>query len=319
MMSIAISVIIPIYNVEPYIEACLQSVVNQTMVEGIECILVDDCGSDRSLEKAENFVARNNSNISFQILHHEHNRGLSAARNTGICYAKGEYLLFLDSDDELLPNAIECFVKELRKHPGVDLIQGLYKSEMTKRYDGIALPEFTNDRKEIKTLMLDYDKLPVMAQNRLVRRKLLEDHYLFFKEGVIHEDCYWTFFLAKYVSSLACLKDKTYYYKVNPSSITGKPNKEKETYSFRVIIEDFTANIDPFLRGEQKTLIWYLLLQAIDRGYYNDEEEKEHLFHCLLSVCLLYEKPFMKLWYSLTDDSFLKGRLFNFIVRLYRL
>jgi hypothetical protein len=71
-----------------------------------------------------------------------------------------------------------------------------------------------------------------MAQNRLVKRKLIDEKDLYFKEGIIHEDCYWTFFLAKYVNSFACLQEKTYYYRVNPNSITGKPNKEKKRLVF---------------------------------------------------------------------------------------
>lgn len=318
-MRTSVSIIIPLYNVEQYLKECLDSVAAQTMTEGVECILVDDCGTDQSSHIAEKYITNYNGNIQFHLLHHEHNKGLSAARNTGIKHAKGEYLLFLDSDDKLLLNAIESFHNVLCQHPEVDMIQGAYKSELTKRYEGIILPEYTTDRKTIKTLMLNYDKMPIMAQNRLVKKKLIEEYLLYFKEGIIHEDCYWTYFLAKHVSSLACLKEKTYFYRVNPNSITGKPNKEKETFSFNVIIKDFSANIDPFLRGEQKTLIWYLLLQAIGNGYYDSEEEKEQLFMHFYSECSYYEKPFMKLWYSLTDNSQIKARLVNFIIRLFRI
>jgi glycosyltransferase involved in cell wall biosynthesis len=319
MRDFLISIIVPVYNVEPFILSCIQSVANQSLTDGVECILVDDCGTDNSMKVAERFVAGYKGNIDFHILHHEHNKGLSAARNTGVKHAKGEYILFVDSDDELYPNALESFLGALKIHSGIDMIQGVYNPEAMIRYKGVVLPEYTNDRKVIKTLMLDYDKVPIMAQNRLIKKKLIEDYQLYFKEGIIHEDCYWTFFLAKHVNSLACLSEKTYYYRVNPNSITGKPNKEKEINSFRVIIEDFSNNIDPFLRGEQKTLIWYLLIQAIGSGYYHDEKEKEHLFQCLYHECSNYEKPFMKLWYSLPPNSIIKSRLVNFIIRLYRL
>lgn len=315
-----ISIIIPVYNVEPYVEACLQSVANQTLTDGIECILVDDCGKDNSIRLAEEFIRNYKGDVSFLLIHREKNGGLSVARNTGIIKANGEYLLFLDSDDELLPNAIELFLKELKLHPDVDLIQGAYKSEiMEQRYRDVVLPDYSKDRKEIKSLLLDYDKVPIMAQNRLVKRMLIEEKNLYFKEGIIHEDCYWTFFLAKHVSSLACLQEKTYYYRVNPSSITGKPNKEKESYSFRVIIEDFSANIDPFLRCEQKALIWYLLLQAIGSGYYHGEKEKNHLFQCLCRECRCYEKAFMQLWYALPNSTKLKRHLVNIVIRLFKM
>ena len=93
-----VSIIIPIYNVAPYIKRCLQSVADQTYKD-IECILIDDCGSDNSINLAKEFIYDYKGNILFTILHHEENKGLSAARNTGLRYAKGEYVYFLDSDD----------------------------------------------------------------------------------------------------------------------------------------------------------------------------------------------------------------------------
>lgn len=285
----------------------------------MECILVDDCGTDCSMKVAELFVKEYHGEVHFHIIHHSQNQGLSFARNSGIKHAIGEYLLFLDSDDKLMPNAIEYFVEQLELHPGIDMIQGAYKSETMEKRNDVVLPEFTNDRKEIKTLMLNYNKMPIMAQNRLVKRQLIETNNLFFKEGIIHEDCYWSFFLAKHISSLVCLKEKTYYYRANPNSITSKHIFEKEAYSFRVIIEDLSANIDPFLRGEQKTIIWYLLLQALECGYYNNEREKEHLFNCLYHECTYYERPLLKICYSLPDNIFMKKRLINMIIRLFRI
>ena len=314
-----VSIIIPIYNVEKYVLECLQSVANQTLTEEIECILVDDCGTDCSAQITEEFIATYHGPIQFQLLHHEKNGGLSAARNTGIKQAKGEYLLFLDSDDVLLPNAIECFLKELERHSDVDMIQGAYKSEMTKRYDSIVLPEYTNDRQVIKTLMLDYDKMPIMAQNRLVKRKLIVEENLYFKEGIIHEDCYWSFFLAKHVSSLACLNEKTYYYRFNPNSITGKPNNEKETYSFRVIVEDFCNNIDVFLKGEQKATILYHLNMIFNNHYYDNAVQKQKLFNCLYQRCNILEKYFLRLWFNSKAEGIKKDKRLNLCIKLFRM
>ena len=84
-----VSIIIPVYNAAPYIKKCLQSVVDQTYND-FECILVDDCGLDNSIELAQEFIKDYNGNITFSILHHDHNRGQSAARNTALHYAKGD-------------------------------------------------------------------------------------------------------------------------------------------------------------------------------------------------------------------------------------
>lgn len=86
---VLVSIIIPVYNVAPYIEDCLRSVMRQTYAGPMECLIVDDCGTDESIHIAERLITEYNGPIHFDILHHNHNRGLSAARNTGIENAVG--------------------------------------------------------------------------------------------------------------------------------------------------------------------------------------------------------------------------------------
>lgn len=107
-----VSIIIPIYNVESYIRQCLQSVMNQTLTEGVECILVDDCGQDMSMNIAQKMVDEYHGNINFHILHHDNTKGLSEARNTGIKAAKGEYIYFLSGKDYLEDEFISVVRKE---------------------------------------------------------------------------------------------------------------------------------------------------------------------------------------------------------------
>ena len=90
----SVSIIVPIYNVEPYVEACVRSVMSQTYRGSIECIMVDDCGSDGSVQIVEKIIEGYDGSIQFMMLHHNHNRGLSAARNTGLNAASGDYLFF---------------------------------------------------------------------------------------------------------------------------------------------------------------------------------------------------------------------------------
>ena len=79
-----ISIIVPVYNVAPYIAACLQSVMHQTCQDALECILVDDCGTDNSMEVVGEMLQSYEGPIGFKVVHHTENRGLSAARNTGM-------------------------------------------------------------------------------------------------------------------------------------------------------------------------------------------------------------------------------------------
>ena len=316
-----VSIIVPVYNVEPYIVQCLQSVANQTMTEGVECILVDDCGTDKSARIAETFVDNYKGDISFRLIHHEHNGGLSAARNTGIRAAQGEYVYFLDSDDSITPDCIAGFQTIINEHPGVDLIQGLIDqdSPYMNQFATKEFPSYTDDRKYIKRALLDYNELPVCAANKMVRRQLILDYQLFFKEGIIEEDNYWSFFLAKYVCSLAIYPQKCYLYTVNPGSITKAVNKEKEIYSSKVIIKDFCNNIDDYMVSEQKVAIFNNLNNIINNRYYEDEENKKMLFCHLLQRCTFFERIVLLLWFMNNDHAVIKSKLFNLCVRVFRL
>ena len=91
-----VSIIIPTYNVESYIKECLDSVAAQTYCGAMECVIVDDCGKDGSIEIAKEFIANYYGDIDFRIIHRKKNGGLSAARNSGIEEVSGDYIFFLD-------------------------------------------------------------------------------------------------------------------------------------------------------------------------------------------------------------------------------
>ena len=113
-----ISIVIPIYNVEKYILNCLLSIVNQKKtIHTIECILVDDCGNDNSIKIASDFIKQHGKDIEFKLIKHKYNRGLSAARNTGISACSGDYVLFLDSDDTLPEDSIYNLSNPLDSYP----------------------------------------------------------------------------------------------------------------------------------------------------------------------------------------------------------
>ena len=113
MNNIKVSIIIPIYNVEPYIERCIISVLNQSY-KNIEIIIINDCTPDKSIELINKLLNNKYSSTeNIHILNHEKNKGLSAARNTGIMNATGDYLYFLDSDDSITHDCIEVLVNAL--------------------------------------------------------------------------------------------------------------------------------------------------------------------------------------------------------------
>lgn len=313
-----VSIIIPAYNVEPYIEECLQSVADQTMTEGVECIIVDDCGPDNSASIAKQFINAYQGNVKFRFIQREKNGGLSAARNTGIEAATGEYVYFLDSDDYLIPTAIETLTSLADKHGGVDLLPALYitnQGHHMNQFGSHSFPEFSDSQHLIKRALLDYDRIPVTAANRLVRRELIIDNGLWFKEGIIHEDNYWTFFLAKHVKRMAFCPEKLYFYRETPGSITKSKNIEKEVLAFTTMIHDFSANIDGFERGAQKR---YIFLHFLSLNRYKDKidiKEWKSMLRAFLYECSFIEKIIFPL--AMTSNGVMRQKSVNLLQRLF--
>ena len=219
-----ISIIVPIYNVELYVEDCLKSVMNQSYDGHIECVVVDDCGTDGSMEIVEKLVSDYKGSITFKILHHTHNRGLSAARNTGMDAAIGDYFFFLDSDDELTVDCIEKLVEPLNenlydvvvgnvRYVNVN-IQGMKEFQVIKLPDKTLLtPPFI-----LRTYQNGWGQA---AWNRLYRKNFIRKKNIYFKEGLLFEDNLWSFQIASLASSVFLTTHTTYIHKKIKSSITG--------------------------------------------------------------------------------------------------
>ena len=110
------SIIVPVYNVQNYLAACVKSVAEQPGPKDWECILVDDGSTDASPQLCDALAAEI---PGFQVIHRK-NGGLAAARNTGLKAASGDWVLFLDSDDAMAPGLLAALRRELAAHPGYD-------------------------------------------------------------------------------------------------------------------------------------------------------------------------------------------------------
>ena len=129
-MNYIVSIIIPVYKVEAYIERCLLSVMRQTYHDSaFECILVDDCSPDNSILIAQKLINGYHGIIDFKIIRNDKNRGLSVARNRGMEQVSGKYLFFLDSDDYLREDCLQVMLEIAAVHPDAEMIMGncLYK------------------------------------------------------------------------------------------------------------------------------------------------------------------------------------------------
>jgi glycosyltransferase involved in cell wall biosynthesis len=125
-----VSVIVPVYNVERYVDCCLDSVRGQTY-DRVEIIVVEDCSTDASLTRLNPHLR----DPRVRLIRHEHNSGLSAARNTGIEAATGDYVMFVDSDDAIAPGLVDACVSHA-KLTGADVL--LY--DFVAFHDGDVMP-----------------------------------------------------------------------------------------------------------------------------------------------------------------------------------
>lgn len=286
-----ISIIIPIYNVHDYVERCLDSVICQECEDfDVECILVDDCTPDDSMDVVERKLRNYAGKIDFVVVNHLDNKGLSASRNTGVQHAKGDFVFFLDSDDKLEVGAFEYMVNAVKKDgvriSDVDIIIGNTfickdgKPSMSyKEYNPFFLDN--SDETALRS-MLNRD-LYHIACNKLVKRELILKHNVFFKEGIIDEDMLWSYLVFYYAKGVWVVPQITYIYEDNPGSImnTSSERVAQRIYS-RLIICNTILNCPPRLSFiEYYMYIFYILTRAINlfeinksdslvRGYSDD-------------------------------------------------
>ena len=279
---ISISIIIPVYKVEVYIERCIKSIATQEgigLAYNLECILVDDCSPDKSMEIAKE-VIKLYKNINFICLRHEVNKGCSIARNTGLECATGEYIMFIDSDDYILPNSIKTFTDEIIKNPAIDMVIG---STMVNNKTDIKNRELLEGNESILHGFLTM-KYMITSWNKLVRRECITENKLLFIENIYLQDQPWLYCLASRINSMLLLPNTTYYYDEAPESTShGALTPEKaqryvnswntvfEYYlSHRPNSKNFKHNIEvDFLLYLQHTHLRAIMLFPYEKKDYN--------------------------------------------------
>ena len=295
-----VSIVVPVYNVSLYVERCVRSVMAQTYPV-MECILVDDASPDDSIAKCENLIAGYDGPIRFVILHHEHNRGLSAARNTGTDAAMGGYIFYMDSDDEITPDCIEKLAKPIEKDASIEMVVGNYQAlSENPRMGGITREEEFTSSAVIREEFFDKDAMPIMAWNKLILKEFLADHRLCFMEGILYEDYPWTFYMVKCLQHLYVIPDITYHYYVRPFSICAGTSKIDKAKSFSIIYEDMARHFTP---GEETREAKYYL----DTYYY---------FFWRYPSIEGYKKALPFFEKALAGDDYRKERLRLLVLRL---
>lgn len=213
--AIQVSIIIPVYKVEEYIVDCLYSVFQQTY-NHLEIILVDDCSPDHSMQIALEKLASEQNRFAYKVIRHSSNKGLSAARNSGVEVATGDYLYFLDSDDEIVENSIAKLVAQVELYPFIDFVIGSIKISGSNFKFPIKSRSYVEGNNEIFEEYVR-GKWYVMAWNKLIRRDYFVENNLWFANGMLFEDELFSFQLACTAKRMACIPSETYIYKIRQS------------------------------------------------------------------------------------------------------
>lgn len=217
-----VSVIVPVYNVEQYVEKCLETLVNQTLQE-IEIIVVNDGSTDNSKQIVEK--VRNQFPEKIVYVEKE-NGGLSDARNYGIPHAKGEYIAFLDSDDYVEKDMYQKMY-ELAQKENSDMVECDFYWEYPDKQK-IDTGELYEGKKEM------LEKVRVVAWNKLIKREILEKAKVQFPKGYRYEDVPFTYKLIPYLEKVSFLKEPCIHYIQREGSISNSQN-ERNREIFEVL------------------------------------------------------------------------------------
>ena len=268
-----ISVIVPVYNVEAYLERCVESIVGQTYRD-LEIILVDDGSKDHSSQICDEW-AKKDGRIKVIL---KENGGAATARNRGIEAASGEFIVFIDSDDWIEPSMFEILLSAIQEEKAdvVECLLDRFKDgEQPCRYDGAPISRIHFDPEGALEELIRERKLHQTPVNKLYRTELVKG--IPFQEGCICEDEYWTYQVFGQAKSIVFLDVVLYHYYQSAGSVM------RSSYSLKRL-----ACIDAYQRRlEYVTEHFPRLVPLANRAY--------------LGACIFHYQ--MLCWYSDVDAS----------------
>lgn len=223
-----VTISIPIFKCEDFLEKCLESVRAQTY-SNIEVTLINDCTPDNSVEIAEQFISHNQLQERWKIYHLEENSGLSVVRNKGIDTANGKYIFFLDSDDTITPDCIETLVKISESTDAEMTISQLECQQLETGEKSICIRLNAEERpiegnRNILQAFSD-GQLVSYAVNKLIAVDFVRRNKIYFIKGLFAQDELWTFHMVLKLSKIAIHKGITYTYFLHKKSVIHNRNK----------------------------------------------------------------------------------------------
>lgn len=272
-----VSIVIPVYNVESYLHECLDSVIGQTYHDW-EVLLIDDGSTDSSGNICDEYAAQYEN---IRVVHQK-NGGLSDARNTGLNYSSGEYIYFLDSDDYIVPEAIEHLVDNIERNQA-DFVFFDAFVVFTDCPEDDSVMRYTR-RKEYQAKagrdmlleLLQSDDYRTAVQLMLFRTQYIRDNGLTFMKGILHEDELFTFLAFNINGKVAHCHEELYARRVRPASIMTASGANRRFNSLLMIYWELAeryrlgeiesdAGIQYMIRISKSVLAKYSLLSDSDK------------------------------------------------------
>lgn len=234
------SIVVPVYNVEPFLGDCLESILTQNY-DDYEVICVNDASTDNSLVILQDFIKMNKK---IRLINNSVNRGLSFSRNCGIRNASGKYILFVDSDDILCQGALKKLSEEADRYD-TDIIyfnmmvknEGQWAKEKGGPQKKHYKYEGTYTGQELFVKLYQNDQIIVEVWRQLFLKKFIDENNLYFYEGIVHEDALFSVICAMKARQVSYLEQELYIYRRRDGSIMSKLSANRMESCFIVLIE----------------------------------------------------------------------------------
>lgn len=276
------SIVVPVYQVEKYLEKCIESVVLQTYRDW-ELILVDNGATDKSGDICDSYATED---IRIKVIHLEKNVGISNARNIGMKHVSGDYIIFMDSDDfycdddflELVNQRLCVSKADVLCYPYIKFFEERGTFQRRKRpYDFEKLCA-GNSAKEGWKYLIENDMLDISAWSKVIKREFILEHNLHFEADLIGEDIVWTLQLIKNAKSIDGIKKCCYAYRIRANSTFSVYKSAKGCLDICHIIQkwvaDFEKNeVDIILVNDVKGYLAYQFYVVL--GMYHSAEPEQ--------------------------------------------
>ena len=255
MNSPKVSVIIPVYNVDHYLEQCVNSILGQSFGD-FELILVDDGSTDRSGAICDEYEKKD---VRVKVIHQQ-NAGSSAARNTGLKVANGIYILFVDADDWVNPNHIESMVETAERESADVVFCGFFYEYPKKSVVFDNHPQSSTGRGVV--IESFKNRLHAGVQYKLIQRSLLADNQLSFPKYGYYEDMYLSTEILFHARKIVSTGSVTYHYRYNPLSETNESNPSvriEKYYEFIRNMEELASKLSLWDDAELEAALYDMI------------------------------------------------------------